>query len=294
MTLSDYLAQYTAIRAAALAPRTIEAEERMLRLYIAPTIGNVPVSRVTVIQVAGVLNGLAAAGHTRTACAVYTFLRSSACKNGHLSAVMAQIERPNHRTKPINYLSAEEAARLITHSDPAWRPVWLLALTLGLRRGELAGLRWQDIDDTNGIIHIRNQRQRIGNKIIDSAPKSASGTRDLPLLPVIEDALQPLFTAHQLHGGSDYVFAGTDGGGLSPSSINAALRRDLRALGIKPITVHGLRHTMAALSVTQQQSVRVLQAVLGHADVSTTSRIYAHVDLQPMAALCSTVAQTIA
>ena len=51
---------------------------------------------------------------------------------------------------------------------------------------------------------------------------------------------------------------------------------------------------MAALSVTHQQSVRVLQAVLGHADVSTTSRIYAHVDMQPMTALCATVAQTIA
>lgn len=293
MLLTDYLAQYTALRAASLAARTIESEKRMLRLYIAPAIGDTPVSRVTVIQVAELLNGISAAGHTRTACAVHTFLRSAGRKNGHLRAVMAQIERPKHQSKPINYLTADEAARLITHADPAWRPVWLLALTLGLRRGELAGLRWQDIDDAAGLIHIRNQRQRIDGQIVDTAPKSASGTRDLPLLPVIEDALQPLFTAHQLHGG-DYVFAGVDGGGLSPSSINAALRRDLRALGIKPITVHGLRHTMAALSVTHQQSVRVLQAVLGHADVSTTSRIYAHVDMQPMTALCATVAQTIA
>lgn len=293
MLLTDYLAQYTALRAASLAARTIESEKRMLRLYIAPAIGDTPVSRVTVTQVAELLNGISAAGHTRTACAVHTFLRSAGRKNGHLRAVMAQIERPKHQSKPINYLTADEAARLITHADPAWRPVWLLALTLGLRRGELAGLRWQDIDDAAGLIHIRNQRQRIDGQIVDTAPKSASGTRDLPLLPVIEDALQPLFTAHQLHGG-DYVFAGVDGGGLSPSSINAALRRDLRALGIKPITVHGLRHTMAALSVTHQQSVRVLQAVLGHADVSTTSRIYAHVDMQPMTALCATVAQTIA
>lgn len=293
MLLTDYLAQYTALRAASLAARTIESEKRMLRLYIAPAIGDTPVSRVTVMQVAELLNGISAAGHTRTACAVHTFLRSAGRKNGHLRAVMAQIERPKHQSKPINYLTADEAARLITHADPAWRPVWLLALTLGLRRGELAGLRWQDIDDAAGTIHIRNQRQRIDGQIVDTAPKSASGTRDLPLLPVIEDALQPLFTAHQLHGG-DYVFAGVDGGGLSPSSINAALRRDLRALGIKPITVHGLRHTMAALSVTHQQSVRVLQAVLGHADVSTTSRIYAHVDMQPMTALCATVAQTIA
>lgn len=294
MLLTDYLAQYTALRAASLAARTIESEKRMLRLYIAPAIGDTPVSRVTVIQVAELLNGISAAGHTRTACAVHTFLRSAGRKNGHLRAVMAQIERPKHQSKPINYLTADEAARLITHADPAWRPVWLLALTLGLRRGELAGLRWQDIDDAAGTIHIRNQRQRIDGKIVDSAPKSASGTRDLPLLPIIEDALQPLYMLHQCRPGSVYVFGGHDGGGLSPSSINGALRRDLRALGIKPITVHGLRHTMAALSVTHQQSVRVLQAVLGHADVSTTSRIYAHVDMQPMTALCATVAQTIA
>lgn len=288
MKMSEYLNQYTSLRAAALAARTIEAERRMTRLYIAPVIGDTPVSRVTVVQIADLLNNISASGHTRTACAVYTFLRSSARKNGHLHAIMAQIERPKHQSKPINYLTANEAARLITHADPAWRPVWLLALTLGLRRGELAGLRWQDIDDAAGVIHIRNQRQRIGGKIVDSTPKSASGTRDLPLLPIIEDALQPLHTLHQLCPTSVYVF-----GGISPSTINGALRRDLRVLGIRSITVHGLRHTMAALSVTHQQSVRVLQAILGHADVTTTSRIYAHVNMQPMTALCTTVAQTI-
>lgn len=289
MIMSEYLDQYTSLRAAALAARTIEGERRMTRLYVVPAIGDTPVSRVTAVQIADLLNNISASGHTRTACAVYTFLRSSARKNGHLHAIMEQIERPKHQSKPINYLTADEAARLITHADPAWRPVWLLALTLGLRRGELAGLRWQDVDDAAGIIHIRNQRQRIGGKIVDSTPKSASGTRDLPLLPIIEDALQPLHTMHQLRPTSEYVF-----GGISPSSINGALRRDLRALGIRSVTVHGLRHTMAALSVTHQQSVRVLQAVLGHADVSTTSRIYAHVDMQPMTALCATVAQTIA
>ena len=206
MKMSEYLDQYTSLRAAALAARTIEAERRMARLYIVPVIGDTPVSRVTAVQIADLLNNISASGHTRTACAVYTFLRSSARKNGHLHAIMAQIERPKHQSKPINYLTADEAARLITHSDPAWRPVWLLALTLGLRRGELAGLRWQDIDDAAGVIHIRNQRQRIDGKIIDSTPKSASGMRDLPLLPIIEDALQPLHTLHQLRPTSDYVF----------------------------------------------------------------------------------------
>lgn len=286
MTVSEYLTAYTSARADQRAQRTIEAEKRYIRLYIGPVIGHIPTWRLSSKQVSAMLVAIADTGHTRTAEAVYIYLQSACANNQRLSRIMAGVKRPIHKSKHITYWSSAQAAHLIAHCNPSWRPVWAMILAYGLRRGEIAGLRWSDIDDAAGIIHIRNQRQYVqGKGLIDSTPKSDAGMRDLPLLPEICAMLDSRALMHDIGADpSPYVF-----GGISPSSINHALSRDCKLLGLPPITVHGLRHTMAALAMTQHQSIRVLQSVLGHASVSTTARVYAHVDLDPQRDLCSAV-----
>lgn len=285
-TVNDYLSQYTNKRASSRAIRTINAELSMLKTYIVPLIGSIPLMLLRKKHVLATINAIIVNGHMRTAQAVYTYLRTASKGNKHFHAVMLSIDRPTHKPKEICYLSPEEARKLILYSNPQWSPVWLLMLTLGLRRGEVCGLRWSDIDFERKQINIRNQRQYIpGKGCIDTPPKSDSGNRTLPLMPIIEDALAPLHAVHEaqsiIGSASLYVFKGNSAGGLNPSSVDHALMRDCNNLSIRRVTVHGLRHTFATSSVTAGANIRVLSDMLGHASITTTAHVYAHVDMCP-------------
>lgn len=294
MKLTDYLTNYVDSHANLRKPRTIEAERRYIRLYIHPICGEVQCSFLRRSQLSAVFSQFVDNGHSRTAEAVYVFLRSAFASNRHLSSILASIQRPKHIQKPIQYWSCADVRRFLAHCSPHWRPVWVLMVVYGLRRGEVCGLRWQDIDIHNRIIHIRNQRQYLdGVGVTDLPPKSLSSVRDLPLLPIVESVLEPLFVVFDAGlERCEYVFPGKNGNGLHPSSCDHALREECRALGLPKITVHGLRHTMAALSVSNHQSLRILQSVLGHSSITTTSKVYAHVDLQPSADLLAETASS--
>ena len=150
-----------------------------------------------------------------------------------------------------------------------------------MRRGELAGLRWSDVDQACGLLHIRNQRQRVGGRLIDAPPKSAAGCRDLPIPP----GLLPLLARQQLLQEAEAVLIGVppvyvcspDGSAIAPEALNRALAADVAAAGVRPINLHGLRHSMASLAVSLGVSMRVLQGLLGHSSFAVTAGTYAHV-----------------
>lgn len=301
MNLEDYLTRYTTGRAGTRAARTIEAELRMIRLYIAPKCGKMQLFLIKSAHLTAILSDIMQTGHQRTAQAVYTYLHTAGKHNKHLGRAMRSVMRPVHKAAKINYLTPDEARKLITHGDPQWQLAWLLMLGLGLRRGEVAGLQWADIDFARHQITIQRQRQYVtGRGIVDSKPKSDAGCRVLPLLPIIADALYPRMAVHDaetLIGGNTcpYVFCGrSKGGGISPATIDHALMRDLDILSIRRVSVHGLRHTFAASSVTAGQQLRVLSDILGHSAITTTAHYYAHVDLAPKQDLCKAVMRTIA
>ena len=294
----DFLSKYTCSRASSKAIRTIKNEQYMLKVHVKPYLSDIPLMLLRKKHIQGLLDSITKAGHMRTAQAVYTYLRTASKGHNHFHNVMLSIDRPCHKPKDISYLSPEEARKLLLYSNPAWSPVWLLMLTLGLRRGEVCGLRWSDIDFDRKQIHIRNQRQYIpGKGCIDMPPKSASGYRTLPLMDIVQDAIAPLYAVHEAESvigcASPYVFRGNSCGGLNPSSIDHALRRDCYNLSIRRVTVHGLRHTFATSSVTAGANIRVLSDMLGHASITTTAHVYAHVDMSPKNDLCLSVLDVI-
>lgn len=293
-TVYDYLSIYTNSRTSVRSLRTIRNEQFMLNAHCASVLSQVPLIMVRKKHIMDVLTPIIQSGHMRSAQAVYTYLRSASKGNKHFRSIMLSIERPMYKPKEISYLSPDEARKLILYSSPQWSPVWLIMLTLGLRRGEVCGLRWHDIDFDRKQINIRNQRQYIpGKGCIDSLPKSDSGIRTLPLIDVVKNALEPLYAVHEaeciIGSASPYVFKGASNGGLNPSSVDHALRRELKNLSIRHVTVHGLRHTFATSSVTAGANIRVLSDMLGHASITTTSRVYAHVDMTPKNELCNAV-----
>lgn len=288
MNVSDWLSQWITLRSCALAPRTIESYESLNKNHITPAIGSVPLETLTAMQVQSLLASLCAAGHSRTAQLCYILLKASirdAVQCGHLTASpLNRVLPPRHQKSDPRWWSAEELRRFIDAT--ATRPygiAWLLALTCGLRRGELAGLRWSDIDFDAQVIHIRQQRQRLAAEgLVDLPLKSRSSRRSLP----IPHGMGPLLLARRREAAAlslrlgrpvIYVLSTSAGEGIDPHTLNKALSHDIALSGIRPINLHGLRHTMASLSVSLGVPIKVVQSILGHASYQLTADTYAHV-----------------
>jgi integrase len=165
------------------------------------------------------------------------------------------------------------------------RAAWMLCLLRGLRRGEVAGLKWDAVDLDAGKIRITTTRVAVGGKqVVESLPKTAKGVRTIPL----DEALVAAFKQHRAkqlierlawaEGWTDsgYVFTREGGLPFSPPSISQRFERLCVAGGVRRIRFHDLRHTCATLAQASGMPVERLSKMLGHADVKITLSIYTH------------------
>lgn len=285
-TVGKWISRWIDQRAASLAPRTVECYRDQLRLHIAPTIGRRQLKSLKPKHVSAMLADLVAAGHSRTAALCYTLLRAAlqaAVLEGKIAHnPCAAVAPPRHRRADPRWWTPEELRLFVESSqNRPYALAWQLALCCGLRRGELAGLRWSDVDQAAGLLRIRNQRQRVRGCLVDAPPKSAAGRRDLPippgLLPLLEQQLLMQQACALLTGASPVYVCSPDGSPIAPEALNRALAADIAAAQVRPINLHGLRHSMATLAVSLGVSMRVLQQLLGHSSYAVTAGTYAHV-----------------
>lgn len=162
--------------------------------------------------------------------------------------------------------------------------VWRLAIHAGLRRSELAGLRWQYVDLEAGEIRVERTRVSVRGKVIEKqSTKSEAGTRVVPLDPGGVEALRAIRrkqAAEQLHAGPVYSSTGyvvTDALGrpLHPDKLTKLCKAALRRAGLDDKTLHGLRHTHGTiLADAENVNLKALSERLGHTDVAFTLRTY--------------------
>lgn len=174
---------------------------------------------------------------------------------------------------------------LIQKAPIVFQTYFILAIYGGLRRGELCGLTWNDIDFENEIISIDKALYHISNKgsTLDT-PKSASSNRSLKLPSEVFEFFRKLkifYENEKCRLGSywndtEFVFKDEDGNSLSPLKPNRWLHRFCENENLKYITPHSFRHLCASLMIDSGASVKTVQACLGHSDASTTLNIYAH------------------
>lgn len=183
--------------------------------------------------------------------------------------------------------TATQAQALINgiKNDPG-KPGIMLALFLGLRRSEVAGLRWQDVDFQSNLVHIRNTVVRFSKLLEEEHTKSESSRRDLIMPTQLKEYLLEL-KAEQDHNrelcGDSYIDSGhvcqwPNGKAHSPDYIYSRYKRIQKELGLPDIRLHDLRHTAGSLLINSGKSAKQVQEFLGHEDVSTTLNIYTHTD----------------
>lgn len=265
-TLFEYLSDWLALRSGALRPRTIESYSSLIRLHIAPMLGAVPVDQLTPLHIRPCLAAIVATGHTRTAELCYVML--SAALAALPGDPMKGVPRPAHiQHTPDAWTDDQIAAYVSALADHRHGLALGLGLMLGLRRGEICGLRWQDVDYDLCEISIINQRMRLDSgQIIDALPKSRASVRTVPVPPVLMAWLR------RCRGLAGYIDP------ITPSGLDAAHRALVRRLGLPPIPLHGLRHSMATACIRHGGDMRSLQLLLGHAKYSTTADRYTHPD----------------
>lgn len=197
------------------------------------------------------------------------------------------VELPASEPKDVTPWSADEViAFLDAAKGDRLYAAFVLLLLYGMRRGEVLGLRWQDIDFDRGIIRVRQQLYRVGGLLQVGPVKTRAGIRDLPLLGLARTALaarQADQEADRVRLGSAWtdtglVFTTRTGRPVEPRNLVRSFVRLCRSSGIRSISVHTLRKVVATLLKALGVPARDAQVILGHAHVSTTEQIYTHVD----------------
>ena len=181
------------------------------------------------------------------------------------------------------YSEAEVSTLLAAIATDRLGHAWELALT-GLRRGELAGLRWADVDLDAKTLTIANNRVSAGGRTVENDPKSVISRRTLPLpdrLVSVLKAARARQAAERLalgpdYGSGAYVVSNEVGDPYSPAVLSRYWRDAVKAAGVRHIKLHAARHTAATLMHLQGVPVAVIAAWIGHKDASLTLRLYAH------------------
>ena len=152
--------------------------------------------------------------------------------------------------------------------------LYYLELATGLRRGELLGLKWQDIDLERGDLRVRRQVSRINGEVVEAPLKTKNAYRTLPLA---EDTVSVLKEQRKKVGSSPWVFPSLNGGPISPDSVLHMLHRVLKRAGLPKVRFHDLRHTFATLALQNGVDVKTVSGMLGHFSAGFTLDTYAHI-----------------
>ncbi len=284
MTVGGYLDRWlTAIRDT-VRVGTWKQYEMIARLHIKPYLGSVKLDKLNALRVQSFYRERLDAGlSARRVQYVHVTIRKAlrdAVRWRLIPYNVADAVTPPRPTKPeITPLSAEQVKVLLAAArGNRLEALYVLAVTTGMRIGEMFGLKWSDLDLEAGVLRVRRTVAADGTV---NPPKTSNSRRTIRLSGL---AIRALRRHPQT---AEWVFASTAG---TPTGIcnfhKNSWKPLLKRAGLPHARVHDLRHTAATLMLSHGVPVKVVSEMLGHADVSTTLSIYAHVlpDMQGGAA----------
>lgn len=274
-----------------LRPRTYERYAQLVRLHIVPALGGIRLAQLNAADVQRLINSMCESGSSaRTVQFTRAVLRAALHQAERWQLVrrnVAALTDPPRVERPeVQPFSPEQARQLLAAArGDRLEALYVVALGLGLRQGEVLGLRWEDVDLERGTLSVRRQLQRTGGTLQLVPLKTERSRRTLPLPAFVLEALRrhrarqleerlALGAAWQEHG---LVFATERGTPLEPRNVLRRYHTLLARAGLPRKRFHDLRHSAASLLLLQGVDLRVVMETLGHSQISLTANTYAHV-----------------
>ena len=278
VTVAEYWERWIAERGPALRPHTVASYRRIFERDLRPAFGRLPLAALSRSQIKSYAAERASAGASaNTIRNILTPLRSmlsGALEDGlvreNVAFRLPRVGRPARKIEPP---SRAQVDSVIAAASPAARGPLLLAASSGLRRGEVFGLRWEDVDFERRLICVRSSNQ--DGEIV--APKTAAGERLVPMFGSLRQVLLEERARSRFKAPYDFVFPNEAG---EPRSPNSWLKWDfypaLKAAGVKPFRFHDLRHFAVSQLIAQGANILQIARIAGHADPSITLKVYSH------------------
>jgi integrase len=288
--LQQWLDQYAKTQ---VGPKCYVDYEGTVRLHLIPALGGMKVQAIRANDLdkfyaaklkAGASPTLIHKCHQRLVQAL-----NYARKLGYIAVNHAEDATPPRvYKKEMKTWTTEQARRfLVVIPQSTYGYLWLVALGAGMRRGELLGLRWSDVDFARNTLQV-NQTVGIeyGQATIKPMPKNDSSRRTVAIDLLITDALKThraRQNEHRLQLGdlwedNDLLFPSAVGTPIWPDNITRDYNRLVVAAEVPRIRIHDIRHTYATLALKHGANLLAVSKQLGHARVSTTTDFYGHID----------------
>ena len=299
MTVAEYLEYWLKNYAETnVAEKTLEGYAETIHRYIVPALGTVRLDKLQPAHIQAYYTRALRSGRikregglsARTVLHQHRLLRQ-ALKHavdwqfiGRNPADATKPPRPEE--KDTAFLNPEQLVVLLdaAQATPLYIPI-LIACATGMRRGEVLGLRWQDVDLEHCALRICNSLVRLATCSVMKAPKTKGSKHDVTLPSGLVDALKihkaqqdqvraDLRSAYKNH---DLVVPQLDGRPRSPNGFTKAFVDLIEKLDLPRVTFHGLRHSHATMLLVERVPIKVVSERLGHSTTQITSDIYQHV-----------------
>ena len=273
-------------------PKTQACYENRIYTHIIPEIGKIPLNKLTQNDLQQLYTKLKKSGRKRLTEKYGEGLSDRMVRSCHTTC-RAALEKavaeglittnpaigcklPPKKSKEMQVLTQEEIMRfLIQAKAEGYYELFLLELTTGMRRGEILGLKWSDLNMQTGDLHISRQVVKVKGKTIVSTLKTKSSVRTIRLAKEMVELLTELKETTE----SEWMFPSPvkEDAPRDPSAVYRRFQLILERANCKKVRFHDLRHTFATMAIENGMDVKTLSAMIGHVSAETTLDIYSHI-----------------
>jgi integrase len=300
MSVAEYLDYWLA----ELLPGTVKASTQasyadMTRRHIVPALGHLSLAKLSRDDIRRFVRQLARTKSQRrgadqvlsgrTVNYVHSILRR-ALEDGRREElvgrnVAGEVPSPRYERREFEPLVPDEARTLLAAAaDDRLHAVYVLALVLGMRRGEILGLRWSVVDLDRATLRVQASLQRVGPQLVLTSPKTKRSRRTIPLPQAVVKVLDAHRDAQavervraEVWADDDLVFTASIGTAIEPRNLSRHFEALRGRAKVRRVRFHDLRHSCASLLFELGVPLRMVMEILGHSQISTTSDIYTHV-----------------
>lgn len=284
-----------------LAPKTVQSYRNQLKYRILPVLGTKPLSKITPIDIINFLNDLRSKAKRfdgrkeplsdKVIAACFNVLSSMLTDAAHWQVIESnpcmKVERPKVQRIKMVLPEEENIANILKalQEEPLkYRLMITLAIATGLRRGELMGLQWQDINLDTGVMSVNRSVQEFKKQFIIKPPKTLGSVRSLVITGSVLELLKEYKREQDTERDKIYelwemkeawVFTQWNGKAMNPGTSGHWWTKFLKRHQLPHMPFHGLRHVSATILIAQGVPLKNVSARLGHTDIRTTANIYA-------------------